>query len=67
MTRARLVRSALPAPFERDPMTSVDARERGLHGTRSPGGVADENPVDDVTDRDSLDGTDLPEDGDNDA
>lgn len=67
MTRARLVRSALPAPFERDPMTSVDARERGVPGARREAGPVDERPAEADTDRDSLDGTDLPEDVDTDA
>jgi DNA polymerase IV len=63
VTRARLVRAAIPAPFERDPMTSVEAR---------PGGVIEvteaadrEREPDD--DRDSLGDTDVPEDLDADA
>ena len=38
ITRARLVGSRLPAPFERDPMTAVEAR--GTHAA-APGDAAD--------------------------
>jgi DNA polymerase-4 len=49
ITRARLVGSRLPAPFERDPMTSVEARGRGPSDVKEDGEVND--------DRDSLDDT----------
>jgi DNA polymerase IV len=55
VTRARLVRAALPAPFERDPMTPVEHRQ-GLRG-----------PIPEPQARDSQDGTDVPEDFDTDA
>ena len=56
VTRARLVRAGIPAPFERDPMTAVDARPGGRHEEAD----ADAN-------RDSLGDTDVPEDLDADA
>ena len=55
MTRARLVRAALPAPFERDPMTPVEHRQGLRRSVREP------------EDRDSEDGTDVAEDFDTDA
>lgn len=55
VTRARLVRAALPAPFERDPMTAVEHR----HGAR--------DAVTEPEDRDSQAGTDEAEDFDTDA
>ncbi len=67
MTRARLVRSALPAPFERDPMTSVDARERGVGGARPEAGRRDDRTHRADTDRDSQGGTARAEDLDADA
>lgn len=59
MTRARLVRTPLPAPFERDPMRAVDADDRGQDGTRT----RRPNPGD----RDSQGGTDGVDDPDIDA
>jgi DNA polymerase-4 len=56
VTRARLVRAGIPAPFERDPMSAVDAR---------PGGRQEEAEAD--ANRDSLGDTDVPEDLDADA
>ena len=55
VTRARLVRAALPAPFERDPMTPVEHRQGPRRSIRES------------QDRDSQDGTDAPEDFDTDA
>jgi DNA polymerase IV len=49
ITRARLVGSRLPAPFERDPLTAVEAR-----GGRPP---SDRDAAESVQDRDSLDDT----------
>jgi DNA polymerase IV len=58
ITRARLVGSRLPAPFERDPMSPVEARgglpgsagdERG-DGSRSADGADDRDSLDDTTD-----------------
>ena len=46
ITRARLVGSRLPAPFERDPMSSVEARGRAAAGQSvdgSPGTATDDN------------------------
>jgi hypothetical protein len=56
VTRARLVRAALPAPFERDPMTAVERR----HGTPeaaadSEGPAADRDSVGVTEDADDLD------------
>lgn len=62
VTRARLVRAELPAPFERDPSTPVEHRQ-GLRRATA------EDP-DDSTDganRDSQADTDAPEDLDTDA
>jgi DNA polymerase-4 len=56
VTRGRLVRAGIPAPFERDPMSPVDAR---------PGAQPDVLDVD--PNRDSLGDTDVPEDLDADA
>ncbi|HET9344653.1 MAG TPA: DNA polymerase IV [Candidatus Limnocylindrales bacterium] len=39
ITRARLVRSRLPAPFERDPMTPVDMREHARSEAPAPEGA----------------------------
>jgi DNA polymerase-4 len=55
VTRARLVRAALPAPFERDPMTPVEHRQGLRRSVREP------------EDRDSQDVTEAPEDFDTDA
>jgi DNA polymerase-4 len=65
ITRARLVGSRLPAPFERDPMSPVEARggraelvedERAASG-RSTEGTADRDSLDDTTDdEDRFDG-----------
>jgi DNA polymerase-4 len=56
ITRARLVGSRLPAPFERDPMSPVEARG-GLPGP-AVGERGDGNRSSDVADdRDSLDDT----------
>jgi len=55
MTRARLVRAALPAPFERDPMTAVE-RRHGVAGAPAPAS-GDSPPVPDSVD----DGEDQPE------
>ena len=55
VTRARLVRAALPAPFERDPMTAVEHRHGARDAAPEPG------------DRDSQAGTDESEDFDTDA
>jgi DNA polymerase-4 len=55
ITRARLVGSRLPAPFERDPMTSVEARSPGQaqpaddpDDRRGAPVAADESPDDDL-------------------
>jgi hypothetical protein len=42
ITRARLVRSRLPAPFERDPMTPVDLR---AHAREERSGVEADAPI----------------------
>ena len=55
VTRARLVRAALPAPFERDPMTPVEHRQGLRRSLPEP------------RDRDSQDVTDAVEDVDLDA
>jgi hypothetical protein len=56
ITRARLVGSRLPAPFERDPMTPVDPRSLDEAAAADSDGVATDG------DRDSLDVTDGVED-----
>ena len=62
ITRARLVGSRLPAPFERDPMTPVDPRsldavEGADEPTESDGTGADRDSLDDTTDtEDHFDG-----------
>ncbi len=53
ITRARLVGSRLPTPFERDPMTPVDPRAMDVSGE----GEAASNTDPDPDDRDSLDVT----------
>jgi len=56
ITRARLVGSRLPAPFERDPMSPVEAR--GVHAVAGPDGASEpDRPLDPAVDRDSLDDT----------
>ena len=74
VTRARLVRAGIPAPFERDPMSSVEARTMpagdGAAGADKAADVGvrdlDDDP-DPADDRDSLGDTDAPEDLDADA
>ena len=69
VTRARLVRAGLPAPFERDPSTPVEHRE-GLRRGRpavdeaTEAGAADRarDAGDDLLDRDTQGDTDSPED-----
>jgi DNA polymerase-4 len=63
ITRARLVGSRLPAPFERDPMTPVDPRS--LDGANAESEARDLDPAAD--DRDSLDDTTDAEDRPDDA
>ena len=67
VTRARLVRAALPEPFERDPMTAAEHRAgaRRGRGAEAPLDFVEQpnEPVDD----DSLGGTDGVEDLDADA
>jgi DNA polymerase-4 len=58
ITRARLVGSRLPAPFERDPMTPADLRS--IEAGQTSHDVAGRPRAD--ADRDSLDVTDVPED-----
>jgi len=58
ITRARLVGSRLPAPFEKDPMAPVDPRSLDV---RDDGGV-ESRASSDLRDRDSLDVTDDVED-----
>jgi DNA polymerase-4 len=59
ITRARLVGSRLPAPFERDPMTPVDPRFLDA----STGDSEADSTSRSVEDRDSLDDTTDAEDG----
>jgi DNA polymerase-4 len=63
ITRARLVGSRLPAPFERDPMTPVDPRSIDAGGPDVDG--QDVDP--DAGDRDSRDDTTDPDDALDDA
>jgi hypothetical protein len=71
VTRARLVRSGVPTPFERDPMSPVDARPASTVGRpkQMPATArGDAEPDLDANEAgDSLGGTDLPEDLDTDA
>ncbi len=63
ITRARLVGSRLPAPFERDPMTPVDPRSMDAPDDPSASDTApDGTGRDDVDGRDRLDGTEPGED-----
>jgi hypothetical protein len=67
VTRARLVRAALPEPFERDPMTAVEHRGGARRGKGAEGPKEFvEQPNEPVSD-DSLGGTDGAEDLDADA
>jgi len=50
ITRARLVGSRLPAPFERDPMSPVEARPSAPTARRSKGDDAPPPPEDDEVD-----------------
>jgi DNA polymerase-4 len=59
ITRARLVGSRLPAPFERDPMSPLEARGRRVAAADPPDRGRGESP----DGRDSLDGTEPAEDG----
>jgi DNA polymerase-4 len=71
VTRARLVRSGVPTPFERDPMSPVEARPVAAEGrirrrpAVSPVDAERDRDLDDASD--TLGGTDLPEDLDADA
>ena len=56
VTRARLLGTGLPAPFERDPRNPLDRRARGVAGDAEP---ADAEPATSDGDRDTLAGTDL--------
>jgi hypothetical protein len=63
ITRARLVGSRLPAPFERDPMTAAEARPKDSQPQkmRSPKPRAAENSIDDSAD-DAIDESDATDD-----
>jgi hypothetical protein len=67
ITRARLVGSRLPSPFERDPMTPVDQRGFAAEVAARDADLDPEQVLDDTDEvdggRDSLGGTDLLEDG----
>jgi DNA polymerase-4 len=67
ITRARLVGSRLPSPFERDPMTPVDQRGFAAEVAAEDADLDAYSTLDGVDDlddgRDSLAGTELPEDG----
>ena len=56
ITRARLLRAGLPAPFERDPRNPLDRRARGI-----PADAADDadDPVAGDAGRDTLADTDV--------
>jgi DNA polymerase IV len=62
ITRARLVGSRLPAPFERDPMTAAEARPPGSQPrkTRASNSAAAGNSIDDGVD-DGIDDTGAPD------
>jgi DNA polymerase-4 len=70
VTRARLVRAALPAPFERDPNTPVEHRQGLRRATRANSQGEQEiarGERAEVADRDGLGDTDAREDLDTDA
>ena len=56
ITRARLVRSRLPAPFERDPMTPVDMRTHARDDvpTASPAAIEAGEEPDPIVDDDDV-------------
>jgi DNA polymerase IV len=78
VTRARLVGADLPAPFERDPRSSLEARgtaalppedrersmrrERAMRRGPAASSVPDADPPQDAADRDSQGDTDAPDD-----
>src|SRR4030095_15192357 len=64
ITRARLLGTGLPAPFERDPRNPSDRRARGLEGDSGgdeEGGSARTDGFDDDLDGDTLGVTDTDE------
>jgi DNA polymerase-4 len=71
VTRARLVRSGVPTPFERDPMSPAEARPPAPEGRAAarPGRSPEDGDegADAIDDRDSLGDTDAAEDLDADA
>jgi DNA polymerase-4 len=60
VTRARLVGSGLPAPFERDPRNPLDRRARGMPTDADPG-LAVQGPANDPEGRDSQADIDVDE------
>ena len=61
ITRARLVGSRLPAPFERDPMTPVDPRSLDTPGGANRGEPApDDEMIDPVPEIEPIDCSRLP-------
>jgi hypothetical protein len=67
VTRARLVRAALPEPFERDPRTAVEHRGGARRGRGSVGPQEFVEQANEPVDDDSLGGTDEAEDLDTNA
>jgi DNA polymerase IV len=67
VTRARLVKAALPEPFERDPMTAVEHRGGARRGKGSEGPKEFVEQANEPVFDDTLGGTDAAEDLDADA
>jgi DNA polymerase-4 len=67
VTRARLVKAALPEPFERDPMTAVEHRGGARRGRGSEGPTEFVEQANEPVFDDTLGGTDGAEDLDADA
>jgi DNA polymerase-4 len=61
VTRARLLRTGLPAPFERDPRNPSDRRARGVAPDAGGGAVGGSIDPDDVLERDMLGDTEVDE------
>ena len=67
VTRARLVKAALPEPFERDPRTAVEHRGGARRGRGAEGPQEFVEQANEPVDDDSLGGTDEAQDPDTDA
>jgi hypothetical protein len=61
VTRARLLRTGLPAPFERDPRNPIDRRARGVAADADGGPGGAPADADESVDRDTLGDTEVDE------